>query len=140
MGEPELKEFERQYHDAAKAWMAGDPTPWAGLCSRGPTVTIFEAWGGSAQGWDAVGGEYEARARDNAGGTIAFEPLARHTGAGLAVLVDRVRGQIRIRGVANAVPFDVRVTTVFGVENGQWKLLHRHADPMAGALNPAASE
>jgi ketosteroid isomerase-like protein len=30
----------------------------------------------------------------------------------------------------------LRVTHVFGKENGQWKLLHRHADPLIGKSAP----
>jgi ketosteroid isomerase-like protein len=34
------------------------------------------------------------------------------------------------------VPFDLRVTEVYRREKGQWKLVHRHADPLK--QSPAA--
>jgi hypothetical protein len=31
----------------------------------------------------------------------------------------------------------LRVTHVFGKENGDWKLVHRHADPLMDKTTPA---
>jgi hypothetical protein len=36
----------------------------------------------------------------------------------------------RVGDIAEITPVAVRVTSVFCLEDGDWKLLHRHADPI----------
>jgi ketosteroid isomerase-like protein len=36
-------------------------------------------------------------------------------------------------GGAEPEAYDLRVTTIFRREHGQWKIVHRHADPMPGS-------
>jgi hypothetical protein len=43
------------------------------------------------------------------------------------VWVERNRG--KLGGKEDVAPFDLRVTTIFP-EDGTWKIVHRHADPI----------
>jgi ketosteroid isomerase-like protein len=43
--------------------------------------------------------------------------------------VDHWRARIGDRD--SVEPFDLRVTTTFRRENGAWKIVHRHADPIS---------
>ena len=36
----------------------------------------------------------------------------------------------RVGGADEITPVSVRVTTIFRRENGMWKVVHRHADPI----------
>ena len=63
-------------------------------------------------------------------------PSTRRPTATLAYWVGFQRSQANMRGQDQPVPFDLRVTEVYRRENGQWKLVHRHADPLK--QSPAA--
>lgn len=41
-------------------------------------------------------------------------------------------------GQDKAAPMALRVTHIFRKEEGTWKLVHRHADPLIGKTAPAA--
>jgi ketosteroid isomerase-like protein len=46
----------------------------------------------------------------------------------IAYWVGFMRGEARMRGQADAIPMNLRVTEVFRREDGEWKMVHRHAD------------
>jgi len=130
MTSTDFTEFLKRYHDAASQWMAGNPRPWGALCSHTNDVTTFEAWGGVEKGWGPVGLLYDSQSSRNRGGDISFDSQGRFLTPELAVTVDVVRGHLEVDGAAQHVPFELRVTAVFSVEDGRWKLVHRHADPL----------
>ena len=55
--------------------------------------------------------------------------MAAHDSIGYWVGLQRTTA--RIRGEVETMPFDLRVTEVFRREGDDWKLVHRHADPLA---------
>jgi hypothetical protein len=75
-------------------------------------------------------------AQSFAGGRCAYEILASHAGSELGFVVQFERGVARITGRPDALPLDFRVTMVFRWEDGAWRLLHRHADHLAGKQKP----
>src|SRR5215208_2947010 len=48
------------------------------------------------------------------------------------------RGWAKVEGRGDVTPIAVRVTTIFRPEEGTWKVVHRHADPITTA-QPAES-
>ncbi len=52
------------------------------------------------------------------------------TGGDLAYTVWIERGQVRVAGRDDYAPLVIRVTHIFRRENGAWKLIHRHGDPL----------
>jgi ketosteroid isomerase-like protein len=48
------------------------------------------------------------------------------------------RMQAKVGGREDITPITVRVTTIFRPEEGTWKVVHRHADPIT-TLQPAES-
>lgn len=127
---PDFQKFLERYEIAAKEWMHGNPKAWSEICSHKDDITIFEAWGGSEKGWAPTGKRYESEASQNKSGRITFENKNRYVTPELAFTVDIVRGHIRKEGTADEMPFELRVTAIFRSENGSWKLVHRHADPL----------
>jgi ketosteroid isomerase-like protein len=56
----------------------------------------------------------------------------------LAYIVELERFETKVGGADEITPVALRVTSIFRRESGEWKLLHRHADPTSSA-RPAES-
>jgi ketosteroid isomerase-like protein len=58
--------------------------------------------------------------------------------AELAYVVQIERAKAKIGGGDEITPYAVRSTMIFRPEEGEWKVVHRHADPITTA-QPAES-
>jgi hypothetical protein len=48
-------------------------------------------------------------------------------------VVEIERAKAKIGGREDITPFDLRVTMIYRPEEGTWKVVHRHADPITTA-------
>ena len=66
---------------------------------------------------------------------LAFERISGYATPALAYIVEieRYHGKV---GTSEAAPNALRVTTVFRREDGEWRIVHRHADPITGPRPP----
>jgi hypothetical protein len=62
---------------------------------------------------------------------VGFDELARYTSDELATILEVEHWRARIGDRDSVEPFDLRVTTTFRQESGEWKIVHRHADPIS---------
>jgi hypothetical protein len=67
-----------------------------------------------------------------------FEIVAKYVTPELAYIVELDHTKARVGGRQDVAPFALRVTTIFRPEDGTWKVVHRHADPITTA-RPAES-
>jgi ketosteroid isomerase-like protein len=72
------------------------------------------------------------------GEVVGFENVSTVMGTDLAYTVAIESYRARVGGAEEMSPVSVRVTSVFRREDGVWKLLHRHADPITAPC-PAQS-
>lgn len=56
----------------------------------------------------------------------------------LAYIVEVERLKSKVGGREDVVPVNLRVTSIFRREDGRWRLVHRHADPIT-TVQPAES-
>jgi ketosteroid isomerase-like protein len=70
------------------------------------------------------------------GEAVEFENVSTVTGAELAYTVEVESYRARVGGAEEISPVAVRVTTVFRREDGIWKVVHRHADPITAPRPP----
>jgi ketosteroid isomerase-like protein len=56
--------------------------------------------------------------------------VAKYVTPKLAYLVEVERCQAKVGGRENVTPVALRVTSIFRPEEGTWKVVHRHADPI----------
>jgi hypothetical protein len=132
-----FESFLRRFEDANTAFVNGDASLWMPLVSCSEQTSIFGGFGGHEVGWSRIGPRYAwASAQFSPSGTtVEFEYLEKHVGVETAYTVAIERCTVRHLSRLEAVPHVLRATMVFRKEDDDWKIAHRHADP----LNPKAS-
>jgi ketosteroid isomerase-like protein len=61
---------------------------------------------------------------------VSFETVAKYVTPELAYVVWLERVKAKLGGREDITPFTLRVTMIFRPEDGEWKIVHRHADPI----------
>jgi ketosteroid isomerase-like protein len=64
------------------------------------------------------------------GEIVGFENVAKYATPELVYIVEVERYQAKVGGREDITPVAVRVTTILRPEDGTWKVVHRHADPI----------
>ena len=135
----DFEEVLQQYHLALDEIINGSPDGYKRLYSRRDDVTLANPFGPPVRGWDKVAQALEGAAshyRD--GETTSFEIVAKYVTPELAYIVEVERMKAKVEGRDDITSISVRVTTIFRSEEGEWKVVHRHADPITSA-QPAES-
>lgn len=135
-----------QYHLAQGEFVKGHPEPLKELFSHRADVSLANPLGPAARGigpvargWEQVSETQEdATSRLREGEIIGFETVAKQVTAELAYIVEIERYKAKVGGREDLVPIAVRVTSILRPEDGGWKVVHRHADPVVAA-RPAQS-
>lgn len=128
--EQEFRAFLARRQEATAAFFNGDPTPWKAQATQTDAITMFGGFGGHERGWTAVDDRYTWAAAANAEGSVQVELIACHVAADLAYTVAIERGSVRPIGGQEFAPKALRVTEIFRRDGADWKLIHRHADPL----------
>ncbi|HVP03264.1 MAG TPA: DUF4440 domain-containing protein [Solirubrobacteraceae bacterium] len=127
----ELERAVEQSHEALAAIIRGDVSGYAQLYSLRDDVTIGNPFGPFARGRDNVIATGEAAAaRYHDGEIVGFETVASHVSDDLACVVEVERFRARVGDMDASAPVALRVTSLFRREDGGWRLVHRHADPI----------
>jgi ketosteroid isomerase-like protein len=71
-------------------------------------------------------------------GEIAYEPITSGQSGDLGYAVGIERGHATLAGHDEPGPMALRVTHLFRREDGDWKLIHRHADAITEVTAPEA--
>jgi len=126
--------FLRERERVSTAFVNGDAAALEDISTHQSPATIFGPRGDVVQGaGQVIAANAKAAGAFDAGGTNAFEILHQHSDGDVGYWVGLQRSQVRIKGKDAPVPFELRVTEIFRRENGEWKLVHRHADRLGGA-------
>ena len=139
MANGDLNNAIEQSHAALDAILKGDPSVYKSLYSLADDVTLGNPFGPYVRGRQKVEATLAGAAsyyRD--GEATDVELIAKYASDNLACVVEVERGQSKVGGAQEVAPVAVRVTSVFRLESGSWKLVHRHADPIT-TPRPAAS-
>jgi len=124
-------EFAHELHAALDGFVRGDAGPFKALWSHGEDVSILGALGGSERGWAQVGPRLDwAASQYREGRYERRETITEFVGADLACAVEIERIRCRAPDSGDVVVREVRMTRVFRLEHGRWRVAHQHGDPL----------
>ena len=127
----DLEEVIEQYHAALDILVRGNSEPFKALFSHADDVVLANPFGPAVAGWQNVSaGLHDASSRFSHGELSGHDRLASYVTTDLATIYEVERGTVSVSGgpVADWV---LRTTTTFRREDGTWKVVHRHADPIS---------
>ena len=134
-----VDELIERYYRAQGEFLRGNPEPVKDLFSHTEDVTLANPYGPPVRGWDEVAKTIEHAASLRSDGTfLGWRILAKCVTAELAYVVQIERAEAKIGAREDIAPLAVRATMIFRPEDGEWKVVHRHADPITTA-QPAES-
>lgn len=112
---------ERAIHD-------GDAGPRMALWSRRDPVTLFGA-SLTGVGWEHLSADFATVASwFSDAESYDVEVVAAGASCDLAYLVCYERNTVKVNGEVRT--YTLRATHVYRREDGDWKIVHRHADPL----------
>jgi ketosteroid isomerase-like protein len=128
----------KQYHGALEEFVKGNYRPMENIVSHGDAVTLANPFGGISHGWESVAKTLERAASFFRDGTINFENVTKFSTDEVGFLVEFERANAKFNEKEGISKISLRVTSIFHMEDGVWKLVHRQADPLI-TLQPAES-
>lgn len=121
---------------AQRAFMNGNASGLQALYSHGDDVTVMGGFGGFERGWAEVGPRLAWAASHFYGGEYSQQNISMTVGRDVACLVCLERWARNARDGQPLPTMELRVTQMFRLETGRWRLVHRHADDMVQKREP----
>jgi ketosteroid isomerase-like protein len=126
-----------QFNLAQGEVVKGNPEPAMKLWSHQKYVTLNNPLAPPAHGWDEVAEVTErAVSQFRDGEMVGFESIEKYVTDELAYIVRVERARAKVGGSEDITPIALRVTMILRPEDGEWKIVHRHADPITTARPP----
>ena len=121
-----LKALER-FYEAVRSMFKGDLEPLADIWAHTDSVTFASPVGNIQVGWEAVRAEFERHSKVSIRGSIEpQEPFIRVYGDLAYCSCLASAPDMTING--KPYVFNLRATTLFRREDGQWRVVHHHSD------------
>ena len=121
---------------AQRDFMNGDAAALQRLYSHRDDVTVMGGFGGFEHGWAEVGPRLAWAALQFHGGDYYQQDISATVGTDVACLVSLERWARNGQDGRPEPVMELRVTQAFRLEEGEWRLVHRHADALVQKREP----
>jgi ketosteroid isomerase-like protein len=136
ISEQDIAALIARWSEAAQLYMDGDLRSYAAIARHAEDYTLLPPNGGDARsGFDGSDEAVEWTARTFQGGHAELEVFKTYRSGDLAVLV-AVERQAGTVGDLPSQDWSLRLTLVFRRDGTDWRLVHRHADPLVRPVKP----
>jgi ketosteroid isomerase-like protein len=132
--EDKFDELVAQYDLSLGEFLKGNPEPVKKMYSHRQDVTLANPFGPAVRGWEQVAATIEHAASQMRDGEIVdVENVVKYVTPELAYVVRMERSKAKVGGQEAVMPISLRVTMIMRPEDGVWKIVNRHADPITSA-------
>ena len=127
----EVDQLIDRYQQALDEFMKGNPEPGKELFSHREDVTLANPYGPPVRGWEQVAEVIDrAASQVRDGELVSVEIVEKHATPEFAYTVWLEHAEAKFGGREDIAPTTLRVTMIYRPEEGVWKVVHRHADPI----------
>jgi ketosteroid isomerase-like protein len=131
--EVDVAELIRSTAEAAAAYIQGDIHRYLALIKHADDYTLMPPYGGEPKRGFDTKEALESTPKMFRGGEADLELVESYASGDMAVLVAIERQHGEVGGMPDQ-DWSLRVTLVFRREGPEWRLVHRHADPLVHAM------
>jgi ketosteroid isomerase-like protein len=125
----------RRSERANDALMRGDVAAYRQLITLSPDFTLMSPFGGApTHGRDVTEASWNAMARFFRNGSLSQEVVATYGSKDMVVLAVIEQAKVEVGGLS-AQDWPLRVTLVYRRDGAEWRLAHRHADPLVTGIS-----
>jgi ketosteroid isomerase-like protein len=116
----------------------GDISEIKRLYSHSADATSFYGWGGYEKGDQAVSKRWDWAGQQFRGGSVRHENITTVITPDMFYTTDiETFSDQRMAGVEGVTGWSNRVTHIFRREDGEWRLIHRHANRLEAQYEPS---
>lgn len=130
METPTLEAAVAQSHRALTAILNGDPKGYEALFANREEITLGNPFGPFASGRAAVVKTLAGAATKYREGSASVDLIAKYADDKLACIVEVENDRAKVGTNDVFAEFSVRVTSLYEKIDGNWRLVHRHVDPI----------
>ena len=135
----DFETFMEQRERAALAYCQGDAAPVNALSTNSNPASFFGPDGNVLQDADKIKAAYrDGASKFGPGGESRLEILQSGASGDAGYWCGLQHAEVEMDG--KRVPMTLRISEFFRRENGEWKLVHRHADMPGHADRPGDGE
>jgi ketosteroid isomerase-like protein len=135
VGDKVISELVRRNAEANEALIDGDARKYAALIPHADDYTLMAPFGGTpTRGFDASSEGLAKLSRFLTSGTSRVDVVQTYASDDMAVLVTIERHRCEVGGLPKQ-DWSLRVTEVYRRDGAEWRLVHRHADPLVHGIS-----
>ncbi len=128
--EEDVRKVSKQFYNALTDMSVGVAGKMDGIWSHDESVTAMHPIDGRDVGWKAVKNSFDQVAGLAADGKVELKDQLIRVLGDVAYEIGTETGGFKLAG--NEVKIGQRVTNIYQLKDGKWKIIHHHAD-----LSPA---
>lgn len=131
--EEDVREVSKQFYNALTNVTRGNAEQMGEIWVQEETATALHPIGGRDVGWTAVKKSFEQVAQLTTDGSVVLKDQLIRIVGDVAYELGIESGQANIAG--HQVNIEQRVTNIYQLKGGKWKMIHHHGDTSQAMLD-----